>query len=238
VLNAAGMAEGEFQASLAPHQTGAARLNLIGVGGATQPLDVLRINAPAGAGSGVAAGTMANWGQTHSQQIAQSRNQRRLLIAGLASVLSIAGVVALVLGADDPRAGPVATGEALPAATAATRPVASEPAAPEPQAPAVAPIPAEPDSAAAIATEPNAIGVHEGDEPDGEPSPSAEPNEAEADPDAAPEDAPQTTAGQARARKAVTRRSQPRASRKPRRVTKPPASSYSVDFKSKFGSRK
>jgi serine/threonine-protein kinase len=215
VLEAAGMAKSGFQASVPPPQSSpelAAPASTSGLQ-PVAPRSALPSDNP-----GKRKQTLANFGQTHSDPIpGVTRGNSRLLVgAGAAAVAGIALIVTLVLKlGGNPEAGN-ATALQPPAASAAAAPPPAEPVPSPPQLTAAA-TPAAPEPKVAVA------------------SAEAAPSEAEHVEPKAPSSVPARHKAAARANTASKK---PLVAARATAVAKPTESSHSVDFKSKFGSRK
>ncbi|MEY4544350.1 MAG: hypothetical protein RL685_545 [Pseudomonadota bacterium] len=214
VLEAAGMAKSGFQASAPPPPSP----ELAAPPSTSGPEPVAPRSALPSDNPGKRKHTLANFGQTHSDPNAGvTRGNSRLLIgAAGASVAGIALLITLVLKLTG---APAETSTA----TAMQPPVASAPVPPPPGEPAPAPqltqaAPAAPEPKVAIA-------------PVAEPA-LTEPQHAEPK---APSKAPARHKAAARA---STASKKPVVAARATAVVKPNESSHSVDFKSKFGSRK
>ena len=205
VLSAAGMANGDFLASLALSEPAPDNPKSTG---RVAPLSQAEL-----ASSGKRKqSTLANWGQTQMERsgIPRSKNTRTVMLGIAASLLALGGAIGLWLRSPDPVASPVAAApEAVTPTAEAAAPAAVAPA------PQVAPV-----------NDPAAL----------EPPP--------AEPAAAGESAAVTPTAP-KAKRAITATRKPSAaSRSKASVTaakgeaKAKETSHSVDFKSKFGSRK
>ncbi|MEY2937010.1 MAG: hypothetical protein RL033_7759 [Pseudomonadota bacterium] len=214
VLEAAGMAKSGFQASVPPPQSSPE----LAMPSSTSGLEPVapRIALPSD-NPGKRKQTLANFGQTHSDPIpGVTRGNSRLLIgAAAASVAGIALLVTLVLKFTGT---PAETGKATalqpPAASALVPPPPGEPA-PAPQLTQTAPAAPEPKVAIAPVAE----------------ATLTEPAHTEPK-------APSSAPARHKAARASTASKKPVVAARATAVVKPNESSHSVDFKSKFGSRK
>ncbi len=239
VLNAAGMANSEFLASIAPLENA-----LYGNG-----VDVLRIKDVSASASQLRnaskpkQGTVANFGNTQTERAPSARKRggsRRVIVAAAVSVLSIAGALALILRSNT--APPVKASIEQPVARGASAPlpgvqVTSEPAAP--LAPSIKPVPM-PEAPAPIPNLPgDDAAPSEGAASDAVKAPAEAATAVPTAGVAAPTGKPvaSRTAANVGAKKATRPKPAPQPARKAG-VAKAPEKSYSGDFTSKFGSRK
>ncbi len=242
VLNAAGMAHGEFLASLAP----ADQVRLFG--DSVQVLEIKDVSA-LGASLLRTSGkkrqaTLANFGHTRTER-APPRAQggsRRTIAAALAAVAIVGTAVALVLrpGGSAPEAVAAAANghpaaEGLPTAHVAASTGVTPSAPPAGSGPTVRPaaleasVPAPPPLEATPSLE-------EEDDGNSDDVPSTPPAAKAA---AIASSSPAKPSSGAKAKKAsLSATTSARPTRKASTATKPREKSYSGDFKSKFGSRK
>jgi eukaryotic-like serine/threonine-protein kinase len=212
VLEAAGMTKSDFLASVPPPLSSPELAAAPSLGG-MEPVQP-RSGGPS-ENPGRRKQTLANWGQTHSDGIpGVTRSNSRLLIGAAAgSLAGIALLVTLVLKFTGSPAEPArATALQPPAsATAAPPPPPSEPAEPQLAEPAAP----EPKVAVALEAEP-ALAEHENSAPK----------------------APSSAPTRAKVAKASSASKKPAVMHRATAVAKPTEKPHSVDFKSKFGSRK
>jgi predicted Ser/Thr protein kinase len=215
VLNQAGMAQGEFLASLAPNE----RAQLLGT-----PLEVLKITGAlaspasllAGPGGKRKQGTLANFGHTQTERaIPLVSISRRTLVAAGSAVLVLAGGLFWLLRSNAGVAAPP------PAAVTAAAPA---PAPALPGAPATQPAAAPTVSVAPATSLPEEVAA-------------AEPA-AEATKPAAAEPTVQQPRVSAAARATATAAPKPARTSAPAKKTSRPSAKAGGAFKAKFGSRK
>lgn len=224
VLNAAGISQGEFLASLAPNDQFQLFAESVEV---LQIRDIAPVSATLLGGTGKKRqGTLAAFGHTQTERAPSSQRSgmRRVLVAAAAALLTIAGGVGFVLRGGAPPEAVAPTAAAEGAATTAANDgaaaifAADAPGTTTPSVPPVATSAARAASAETLAPTPA-------------PPVEQAPATAEAEPSKQP---PKPTASKPVA-PSKTKKATRVVTRKP---TKPRESSYSGDFKAKFGSRK
>lgn len=242
VLKAAGMSDAESSLSARPAPAASELDGRTASGAGSRPRP-----DPASSAHGLPARTMANWGQTRGQRRSAARSRQRLLIAAIASLVTVGGLAAAVLTSTDPAAGPLTTVTPAASLAAASQPApaealpAAEPAdARESQPEEPAATGPDPAGASQPAPHPVALRPATGELDDVE-------GGSEGESEIASDSATQTPPVEPEQREAkppvVTSRKKPRRVRsrtttRPKDVTKPKTTTDSVDFKTKFGSRK